>query len=412
MRTITTLRLWVLAVGTVVLVIACDRVPLTSPTGSTISLSADKNVLPLGGETAVRAVVMESGGTPVHNGTTVTFQTTVGSLNPVEVKTINGVATTTFLAGSQSGTAAINAFSGGARTGTASGNASSGGAVTIKIGAAAAAGTISMSASPSSVSQSGGTVTVSALVFDEANNPLPGVNVQFVTSTGQLAQTTATTDANGIARTLLTTTQTATVTAVAGAAKGEVRVEASAAPTVTVAAPPDGVVGQPIPITVTFSGGASANTSPRQVQSLRVEFGDGTSETRFNVTGSSGFTHTYGREGGYTITATAVDVGGNTGVGSDVIVIARAVPSAGVSANPTFGTAPLNVTITTTATTAAGNPPIESVETFIDGVLVNSSSSAGSFGVRFTTAGNKQILTVVRDTAGNESRATTIVAVN
>ena len=137
-------------------------VPLTSPTGSTISLSIDKNILPLNGQATVRAVVTESSGTAVHNGTTVTFQPSIGRTDPVDAQTVNGIATVTFLAGAVSGTGFIHAFSGGARTG--SGNASSGG-VEVKIGAAAAGG-MSVSATPSSISQSGGTVTISALVMD------------------------------------------------------------------------------------------------------------------------------------------------------------------------------------------------------------------------------------------------------
>ncbi|MBY0494286.1 MAG: Ig-like domain-containing protein [Cyanobacteria bacterium] len=401
------LRLLAVAIVTVAVVVACDTVPLTSPTGSTISVSAEKTVLPLGGQTTVNAVVTESAGTAVHNGTTVVFQTTVGSFNPVEAQTRNGVATTTFLAGSASGTAQISAYSGGARSG--SGN-SSGSGVTIKIGAAAAAGTISVTATPSSVSQSGGTVTVSALVFDADNNPLPGVNVQFVSSTGSLSQTTAVTDANGIARITLSTTQTTTVTAVAGAAKGEVRVEASAAPTVSIEVSTNPVAGQPVAITVNTTSGN--NSAPRQVQTLEVNFGDNTSETRSNVTGSAAFTHTYQRDGGYTITARAVDVAGNTGLASRAIVVSRVVPAAGVSANPNSGTAPFNSTISTTASPGTNGPPIESVRTFINGELVHTSSGAGSFAYRFATAGSYRIETVVRDTGGNESRASTIVVAN
>ena len=76
-------------------------------------------------------------GTPVHNGTTVTFQPSIGRTDPVDAQTVNGIATVTFLAGGVSGTGFIHAFSGGARTG--SGNASSGG-VEVTIGAAAAGG--------------------------------------------------------------------------------------------------------------------------------------------------------------------------------------------------------------------------------------------------------------------------------
>src|SRR5688572_4011559 len=210
----TTFRLSFVAVMTVLAVMACDSVPLTSPTGSTITLSIDRNILPLNGQATVRAVVTESAGTPVHNGTMVTFQPSIGSTNPAEAPTVNGIATTTFNAGSISGTGFIHAFSGPARTG--SGNASSGG-VEVRIGAAAAGG-MSVSASPSNVSQSGGTVTVSALVMDGSNNPLPGVSVLFSTTAGSQSSSTAISDSSGVARVTLTTTQTARVTATAGTA--------------------------------------------------------------------------------------------------------------------------------------------------------------------------------------------------
>lgn len=382
--------------------------PLTSPTGSTITLSIDRSVLPLEGQATVTAVVTESAGTAVHNGTVVTFQPSIGSVNPVEAKTVNGVATATFLAGSRSGTGFIHAFSGAARTG--SGNASSGG-VEVKIGAAAA-GSITVSATPSSVSQSGGTVTITATVFDSASNPLPGVSVNFSTNSGSLTQSSAISDANGVARTQLQTTTTAIVTASSGTASRDVTVSVSTAPTVTIEppSPTSPVAGQPVAITVTTSSGNS--TAPRQIQTLEVNFGDGSAETRTNVTGSAAFTHTYGRDGAYTVTARAVDVAGNTGVAQRAIVVTRAVPSVSVAASPSFGTAPLNTTITTTASTAQGNPPIESVRTHIDGTLVHSSSSGGSFGYRFAAAGNYRVETVVTDIAGNQSRASTIVVVN
>lgn len=402
MRTSTTLRLWVLAVATIVVAIACDRVNLTAPTGSTISLSVERSVLPLGGQTTVTAVVTESAGTPVHNGTFVTFQTTVGSFNPPEAQTMNGVARTTFLAGSSSGTATIHAFSGGARTG--SGNSSSG-AATIRIGAAAAAGAISMSSSPTSVSQSGGTVTISALVFDEANNPLPGVNVQFVTGTGTLNPTTATTDSNGTARTQLTTTQTSVVEAIAGAAKGSVRVEVSSAPSVQIDAPATAIVGQPVAITVkTASGNSSA---PRQVQTLEVNFGDGIVETRSNVTGDSSFTHAYGRSGGYTISARAVDVAGNTAIASKAIIV-NSAPLPTVAVTMTDSTPQVNQIIgfTITGTPAAsGGLPIESVRAFINGELVFSTSgSSGAFTKGFSGTGTYLITAEAIDSAGNVGR--------
>jgi hypothetical protein len=411
LRTNTTLRLWVLAVGAVVIAVACDRVNLTAPTGSTISVTVERSVLPLGGQTTVTAVVTESSGTPVHNGTYVTFQTTVGSFNPPEAQTSNGVARTTFLAGSNSGTATIHAFSGGARTG--SGNSSSGGA-TIRIGAAAAAGTISMSASPTSVSQSGGTVAISALVFDEANNPLPGVNVQFATGTGSLNPTAATTDGSGVARTLLTTTQTSVVEAFAGSAKGNVRVEVSTAPSVTIdVSPASPVAGTPTAITVTTGSGNSS--APRQIQTLEVNFGDGTFETRSNVTGSAAFTHTYTREGGYTITARAVDVAGNTGVASRAVVVSAAtLPTVTISANPNPVPASANGLTTFTVTGTSTGAPLRNVTVrnmTSGGEVIYSGTGGGTFAHRFGGTGTYTIEASATDAAGNTGTTTTVVVV-
>lgn len=409
MRTGTTLRLWVLAVASVVLVVACDRVPLTSPTGSSISLSIDKSVLPLGGTATVRAVVTESAGTPVHNGTVVTFNPSIGSVNPVEAPTVNGIATTTFLAGSSSGTGFIHAFSGGARTG--SGNASSGG-VEVRIGAAAA-GSIAVSASPNSVSQSGGTVTISALVLDSSNNPLPGVSVLFTTSNGSLSSTTGLSDSNGIARTLLTTQTTSTVTAIAGAAKGETQVTVSAAPNVTITAPDNGTEGVPVPISVTFP--AVANTPARQIASLTVEFGDGFQETRTNVTGSAGFSHTYGRLGGYTITATAVDVGGNTGIASKGITIAGAtLPSVSVSATPNPVPPANNGLTNITVTASSTGAPLRSVivrNQTSGGEIIYSGTGGGTFAHRFGGTGTYTLQATATDANGNTGTTSTVVVV-
>lgn len=407
MRTCTTLRLWVLAVATVVLVIACDRVPLTSPTGSTISLTADRTILPLNGQTTVRAVVTESSGTPVHNGTMVTFNPSIGRTEPVDAPTVNGIATVTFLAGSVSGTGFIHAFSGGARTG--SGNSSSGG-VEVRVGAAAA-GSIAVTATPSSVSQSGGTVTISALVLDSATNPLPGVSVLFTTSTGTLSATNALSDASGIARTTLQTTQTATVTAIAGTAKGEVRVEVSAAPTASITVSPESPIAG-VPAAVTVSTAAGNSSSPRQIATVDVDFGDNTSETRSNVTGSAAFTHTWRNPGGYTITARVVDVAGNTAMASKAIVVSRVTPTVSVAASDTTPQVNQQIGFVVEGTPGTGGPPIESVEAFINGERkFSGSGSSGAFFHTFTAQGTYLIEARATDAAGNVARTQTFLTV-
>ena len=86
---------------------ACDTVPLTAPSSSTVTLTASALVLPTGGSTQISATVFEPGGTPVQNGTSVRFTTTLGRVDPVEVQTRNGVATAMFLAGDVSGLADV-----------------------------------------------------------------------------------------------------------------------------------------------------------------------------------------------------------------------------------------------------------------------------------------------------------------
>src|SRR6478672_8783963 len=95
--------------------ISCDKVPLLAPTQSTVNLQINTTVVPVNGTAEVLATVTEQAGTPVHNGTTVTFTASFGTVQPAEAQTEGGIARTTFHAGSQSGTAKVGAFSGAAR---------------------------------------------------------------------------------------------------------------------------------------------------------------------------------------------------------------------------------------------------------------------------------------------------------
>jgi len=381
---------------------ACSKVPLTSPTGSTITMTTDRSVLPLNGQAILRAVVIESSGTPVQNGTMVTFAPTLGSVDPVEAKTVNGVATATFNAGGVSGKSAITAFSGGTKTAAAT---------EITIGAAAAK-SIAISATPSSVSQSGGTVTISALILDESGNPLPGVNVTFSADTGQLSSTSALSDSAGVARTTLQTTSTSKVTATAGTATKDVTVTVTAAPPVSITAPDTGTEGVPVSITVATT---ATGSTARQIQSLTVDFGDGSAETRTGVTGSVGFSHTYGRTGGYTITATAIDVAGNTGTASKAITIAGAtLPTVSISASPN-PVPPANNGLTTfTVTASATGAPLRNVTVrnmTSGGEVIYSGTGGGTFSHKFGGTGTYTIQATATDANGNSGNTSTVVVV-
>ena len=108
------------------LAVSCDRVPLTAPTESTIQLFSTAPSVPLNGSIDLIATITEQAGTPVPDGTLVSFTTTLGRLEPSETRTDNGKATVKLMAGTQSGTATVTAFS-GAATGGSGDNATAGG---------------------------------------------------------------------------------------------------------------------------------------------------------------------------------------------------------------------------------------------------------------------------------------------
>ena len=112
------IALGVLAAFLSVATIACDRVALLAPAGSTITLTPLATTLPLNGTTNIIAQVIEPAGTPPQRGTLVTFTTTLGTIQPIEAETdAGGRVMVTFKAGTLSGTATIIALSGGVTTG-------------------------------------------------------------------------------------------------------------------------------------------------------------------------------------------------------------------------------------------------------------------------------------------------------
>ena len=111
-----TVRRQLILLGALI-VTACDSAPLVAPIASTISIFSTATSLAPGGTAEISAIVIEEAGTPVHDGTVVRFSATLGTVNPVEAETRDGVAVTTFTAGSTAGTAHVAATSGGALTG-------------------------------------------------------------------------------------------------------------------------------------------------------------------------------------------------------------------------------------------------------------------------------------------------------
>lgn len=312
--------------GAALLTVACQKVPLLAPSGSTITLTSSATALPLNGSTDIIAQVIESGGTPPHSGTVVSFTTNLGTVQPFEAETdISGRVTVKFLAGTGSGTATITAISGGV-------SASGTNAVKVAIGAAAV-GAVRIDANPSVIPATGGTSTITATAFDVNGNLLSAVPISFTTDAGAVSPAVANTDANGKAQTTLTTTKASTVTASAGLASSTgtgttttttaaqtatVKVNVNVAPAITVGAPSPAApsVGQSVTFPLTY--GADANGSP--VQSVTVDFGDGSRPTVFTGKPAS-VSHTYSAIGSYSMRATVIDALGDTSSASGSVSV-------------------------------------------------------------------------------------------
>jgi adhesin/invasin len=329
--------------------IACDKVPLTAPSSATITVTSSTKSVALSGSVVITAALIESTGSPVQNGTTVRFTTTLGRVEPAEAQTTNGIATTTLMAGEASGVAQVRAISGAAAGSTAGADA-----IEIQIGGASAT-TIALAAPVSTLPAAGGTAAVTATVTDAGGARVRGALVRFSTTAGTLSTASATSDANGEATVQLTTTLTATVTATLGTA--------ASAPTATVlitvvgansvaltTAPAAPFVGQPVTLTVTPTIGA--NNIPSRVV---INWGDGSAEQDLGIVATvRAVAHTFTRSGAFTITATATGSNG-TATTSTAVTVAPSRPSVALTVAPATTTVGQSVSLTVTPTIPASN---------------------------------------------------------
>lgn len=376
-------------------VAGCDKLPLLAPQQSTITLSSASTVIQANGATEVRATVLEQGGTPVQNGTTVTFTTTLGSLSPVDARTTNGVATVQFLGNGQSGKASIKAISGGAQTTTP---------LEISVGAAAA-GRVTLTANPTSVPASGGSTTISAAVTDASGNPLASVPVTFATTAGTFSSAVVNTDSAGIARTTLTTNAQASVTATSGAST-------SAALTISTIARPTASISLASGSTpsvggiTTFSIVVTPATGGAPIQNVNVNYGDGSSDDLGSVSGTLTVQHVYQDDGSFTPTVTVTDTSGSQPVTASTVIVVQpllvSITAAQDSGDPQ--------TFTFTANVTPASATIASYAwTFGDGSSATTSSATTSH--RYTSSGNKTVRVTARTTTNRTAAGSTTISV-
>ena len=402
---------------------ACDKVPLLAPTGSVITLLAATNTVPLNSEVEIIANVIENGvasapttpttpgtgttqtpttstggagaGTPVQNGTLVSFTTTLGRIEPSEARTSNGQVRVKFITGAQSGTATITAFSGGA----------SGKLENLKVGSAAVERVL-VTASPQTLGPLGGTATITARVEDTSGAGLSGIPVSFTTDNGTLSASSVTTDANGAAQTTLSTSRAAKVTANVAGKTADVSVGLNPRTGITITAPTTSVsAGQPA--TFTVGVGSTAN-----VRDVTVDFGDGSQRSLGAISGSVPIQHTYAEAGDYTVSATATEASGFTErVSTSITVLPGQPPSVIITAsnnNPSIGE-----TVIFTATVSGATSTILRYEwDFGNGAEPRTTQTTGNRATTtYTTVGTKVITVRVVQASGPSGEGTGSVTV-
>jgi hypothetical protein len=277
----------------------CDSLPLTAPGGSSVSLHVSNTFAPLGGSVELTAIVTEEPGTPVHNGTSVTFTTTLGTLEPAQAHTNDGRATSRLRFSNEAGIAQVQAISG---------EAASEEDIQVRVGAAAAT-TVTLALNPSSLPSGGGTATVIALVTDDDNRRLPDVPVTFTATAGTLRDARVVTNQNGEARTTITTTRETEITATVGGATANQTLAVNDLPQVSVTvSPAGGVVETDDVVTFNITIEAQQNGSP--VREASISFGDGGSQSLGALNGTTTITHQYTAPGTYTVRITATDTAG------------------------------------------------------------------------------------------------------
>lgn len=175
---------------------SCDSGSPIAPPGTILTISVSPARIPIDGTAQVRVVARKPNGTPVNPGTLVLFSATIGSIPPSVPVDANGEAMTLLTGTGEFGTSTVTASVG------------SGESVTAEVQVGLPAGSISLQASPTSVSEQGGRVSLLALIRDDQGQPLTNALVNFRSQIGTLDSQGALveTAADGTARDQLTVT--------------------------------------------------------------------------------------------------------------------------------------------------------------------------------------------------------------
>jgi hypothetical protein len=153
---------------------ACDKAGPVAPEGSVLTIAASPNRISSNGTSIITVTARKANGFPVNPGTTVFLSTTRGTLPASGTTDDSGFVTATLAGNGDSGTATVKANAGAAEE------------VETEVQIGIFAASVTLQASPSTISSSGGQVDLLAIVRDDRGVALPGASVNFTSQLGTL----------------------------------------------------------------------------------------------------------------------------------------------------------------------------------------------------------------------------------
>lgn len=156
-------------------ILTCDKGTPVAPTGTVLRISAQPTRIATSGSSTVTLQALRGNGNPVNQGTEIRLSTTLGTIDEVVHTDRDGIAKATLRGDGRVGTATITAYSGAVEP------------VTTEVGVGALAASVRLQVTPTSVPETGGTITLLALVRDDQGQPLPEATVNFTADAGTLA---------------------------------------------------------------------------------------------------------------------------------------------------------------------------------------------------------------------------------
>jgi len=267
--------------------------------------AAPATVTSVTGTSTITATVKDAAGSPVADGTAVSFSSTYGTLSSTSATTTSGIATTTLTFSAGDSTSTVTATSG-----------SVSGTVVVTYSVTSVSSSMTLQAAPTTVTAATGSSTITATVKDADGNPVAdGTAVTFSTTFGTLDSSYETT-VNGIVTTELTFSagdSSSTVTATSGSVSATVVVTYSVTPGVPSAmtlqaAPATVIAASDISIITAVITDASGNlVADGTVVTFTTTLGtlSSTSATTTNGIATTVLTYDAGAHLGITVTATS-----------------------------------------------------------------------------------------------------------